>query len=83
MKALLTVLLLTTFVSTSKLYAQFANNVYIESSSNNYARKIQTIDANRDGKKDILILNQGTNFDYINLYLQDSLNQFQKTNFPN
>ncbi len=83
MKTILSVLLLTIFFSSSKLYAQFSNNVYIESSSNNYARKIQTLDANRDGKKDILILNQGVNFDYINLYLQDSLNQFQKTNFPN
>lgn len=79
MKSILTTIMVFFAFCSSHLYAQFAENIYIENNTNNYARKIQTLDANRDGKKDILILNQGIVDDYLNLYLQDSSEQFQNT----
>jgi FG-GAP-like repeat/Secretion system C-terminal sorting domain len=81
MKLISTTLMVFFTCSVSNLQAQFADNIYIENNTNNYARKIQTLDANRDGKKDILILNQGIVDDYLNLYLQDSSNHFQSTPF--
>jgi FG-GAP-like repeat/Secretion system C-terminal sorting domain len=81
MKLISTTLMVFFTCSVSNLQAQFADNIYIENNTNNYARKIQTLDANRDGKKDILILNQGIVDDYLNLYLQDSSNHFQSTAF--
>jgi hypothetical protein len=81
MKAIFTTLLVFFAFSLSVVQAQFAENIYIENNTNNYARKIQTLDANRDGRKDILILNQGIVDDYLNLYVQDSSNQFQSTSF--
>lgn len=65
------------------LYAQFANPKYIDSTNTTSgARKITGIDVNRDGLKDLLILNQAASSDFVKLYLQDNNHDFSLQALP-